>query len=133
MAPELRHLLTTAIGLVHAGEALPSESVTIGDRAFRLITERDRKHGWIVLLMQEPAQLPCDYTLMTRYGLTERQIQVARLLAERCSNREIAEELGFTESTAGRHTEHVMKKLGVSSRKEVRSKLQSAPPASSSS
>jgi DNA-binding NarL/FixJ family response regulator len=124
MAPDLMQLLTTAVDLVHAGEALPSENITIGDRTFRLITERHKKHGWILLLMEEPARSPCDYTIMTRYGLTEREIQVARLLVERCSNQEIADALGVTTSTAARHTEHVMRKLGVESRREVRGKLQ---------
>ena len=57
------------------------------------------------------------------YGLTNREIEVARLLAKRQSNKEIAEQLEVTVYTAGRHTERVMQKLGVGSRRDVRGKL----------
>jgi DNA-binding response OmpR family regulator len=62
---------------------------------------------------------PSDADLRSRYGLTERQVEVARLLADGCSNVEMAERLGVTENTARNHTEQVMKKLGTSKRARV--------------
>jgi DNA-binding response OmpR family regulator len=62
---------------------------------------------------------PGDADLRSRYGLTERQVEVARLLADGCSNVEMAERLGVTENTARNHTEQVMKKLGTSKRARV--------------
>jgi DNA-binding response OmpR family regulator len=60
-----------------------------------------------------------DDVLNTRYGLTERQIEVARLLAQGMSNAEIAESLGLSTYTARNHTEQVLFKLGASTRARV--------------
>ncbi|WP_165372452.1 ATP-binding protein [Nocardioides iriomotensis] len=51
--------------------------------------------------------------------LTQREYEVARLVARGMTNREIAEELRFTARTAGSHLEHIMAKLGVTRRAEV--------------
>lgn len=123
MAPELNHLLKAAFNLIDTGEAAPTETVRVGNKDFRVIAERHEKHGWIVLLIQEPDPVPSDYLLESLYGLTERQSEVARYLVDRLSNREMAERLGVAEATAARHTECVMRKIGVSSRNDVRVKL----------
>lgn len=60
-----------------------------------------------------------DAQLVASYGLTSREIEVSRLLASRQSTSEIAEMLGMSVHTARRHTEHVLMKLGVHSRREV--------------
>jgi HD-GYP domain-containing protein (c-di-GMP phosphodiesterase class II) len=56
----------------------------------------------------------------TRQGypadLTEREIEVLRLLAQGKTNREIAEALVITEKTAGHHVEHIYAKADVSTR-----------------
>jgi DNA-binding response OmpR family regulator len=62
---------------------------------------------------------PDDAELREHYGLTERQVAVARLLAEGCSNSEIAERLDVSEHTARNHTYHVMAKLGTPTRARV--------------
>jgi HD-GYP domain-containing protein (c-di-GMP phosphodiesterase class II) len=49
-------------------------------------------------------------------GLTEREIEVLRLLAQGRTNREIAEALVITEKTAGHHVEHIYAKADVSTR-----------------
>jgi DNA-binding CsgD family transcriptional regulator len=121
---DLTSLLAAAIGLVHAPETAASKVVRIGEAHYRLIAEHHEASGWIVVLMQHRAEDSiCDEGLKARYGLTNREIQVARLLAERQSNKEIAELLAITVFTAGRHTERVLKKLGVGSRRDVRQKL----------
>lgn len=56
-------------------------------------------------------------------GLTPRQTQVALLLAERRTNREIADELAISVHTAKRHAEQVFAKLGCSSRTQVAQRL----------
>lgn len=53
------------------------------------------------------------------YGLTTAESRVAVLLTQRKTAREIASEMRITEHTARRHTEHVMKKLRIHSRREV--------------
>jgi DNA-binding response OmpR family regulator len=60
-----------------------------------------------------------DETLRTRYGLTDRQIEIARLLAQGHANAEIAEMLGISTYTARNHTEQVLGKLGASTRARV--------------
>jgi DNA-binding response OmpR family regulator len=60
-----------------------------------------------------------DDTLHARYGLTERQIEVARLLAQGMSNAEIAGRLGLSTYTARNHTEQILLKLGASTRARV--------------
>lgn len=57
------------------------------------------------------------------FGLTRREREVARLLARGLSNREVAEALGISPHTARRHTESVMRKLGVASRMQVRDRI----------
>ena len=49
-------------------------------------------------------------------GLTERQVEVLRLVARGKSNREIAAELVLSEFTVMRHLSNIFDKLGVSSR-----------------
>ena len=60
-----------------------------------------------------------DEALRERFGLTARQTEVVRLLAEGCSNAEIASRLEMSYYTARNHTEQVLGKLGVSSRAAV--------------
>lgn len=49
-------------------------------------------------------------------GLTRREVEVARLVAEGRTNREIAAELVLSERTVARHLDHILAKLGVPSR-----------------
>ena len=53
------------------------------------------------------------------FGLTARELEVLRLLADGYSNRRIAEALFVTESTAGVHVSNILGKLGVTSRLEA--------------
>lgn len=50
---------------------------------------------------------------------TERQRQVVRLIAEGCSNDEIATRLGVTQRTAKAHCDTLRGKLGVSRRRHI--------------
>ena len=126
---ELAALVAAAIGLVHAADSADAEVVRIGEAQYRLTAEYHDSAGWIVVLMQEPMeQLMCDAVLRGCFRLTNREIQVARLLANRHSNKEIAELLEVTVYTAGRHTERVLKKLGIASRRDVRDKLKGEVP-----
>jgi HD-GYP domain-containing protein (c-di-GMP phosphodiesterase class II) len=49
-------------------------------------------------------------------GLSEREVQVARLVAAGCSNPEIAERLVISRRTAEHHVQNIYAKVGVSSR-----------------
>ncbi len=52
-------------------------------------------------------------------GLSEREVEVARLVAAGCSNPEIAERLVVSRRTAEHHVQHIYAKVGVSSRAAV--------------
>jgi DNA-binding CsgD family transcriptional regulator len=67
-----------------------------------------------------------ESALTERFGLTPREVQVARALERRLSNAEIARALGISQHTALRHTERVLSKLGVHSRREVAERLATA-------
>lgn len=49
-------------------------------------------------------------------GLTEREVEVLRLIARGRSNKEVAERLVVAPKTVGRHVENIYRKIGVSSR-----------------
>jgi HD-GYP domain-containing protein (c-di-GMP phosphodiesterase class II)/DNA-binding CsgD family transcriptional regulator len=49
-------------------------------------------------------------------GLTEREVEVLRLVARGASNRAAAEQLGISPKTVGHHVQHVYSKIGVSTR-----------------
>ena len=60
-----------------------------------------------------------DIELRSRYGLSAREIEVARLVASGLSNNEVAEKLGVSYFTARNHVERVLAKLGVGNRSRV--------------
>jgi DNA-binding response OmpR family regulator len=64
-----------------------------------------------------------DDELRARYGLTDRQITVTRLIAEGCTTAEIANRLGLSFFTVRNHTEQLMAKLGVSNRSSIAPRL----------
>ena len=73
----------------------------------------------LVTLERRPRPLPPLEELCRRHGLTRKEARVAVLLAEGKSNSEIADELFISAHTARHHTESVLLKLGVHSRREV--------------
>jgi DNA-binding NarL/FixJ family response regulator len=55
----------------------------------------------------------------TRASLTQREVEVLRLVADGLSNRQIGSRLGVSSRTAEVHLHHVFEKLGASSRTEA--------------
>jgi HD-GYP domain-containing protein (c-di-GMP phosphodiesterase class II) len=49
-------------------------------------------------------------------GLSDREVEVLRLVAEGCSNPEIGRRLGISRRTAEHHVQHIYDKIGVSTR-----------------
>jgi DNA-binding CsgD family transcriptional regulator len=56
---------------------------------------------------------------LRRFGLTRREAQIARLLARRATNREIADQLDVSPHTVRHHVENIFTKLGIHSRRSV--------------
>jgi DNA-binding CsgD family transcriptional regulator len=73
----------------------------------------------LVTITAAAAEPLSDDALHSDYGLTAREIQVARLITEGLSNNEIAERLGVRFFTARNHVERTLAKLGVTSRNRV--------------
>ena len=69
-----------------------------------------------------------DNVLHDQFGLTTREIQVARLIAEGLSNNEIADRLGVRFFTARNHVERTLAKLQVTSRHRVGPLLRNESP-----
>ena len=86
--------------------------------------DRSAGRGVVVVVVERAeSAVPDQGALRRAFGLTTREAQVACLLAERRSNREIGEMLGVTVHTVRRHTERVLAKLEVRSRRDVASRL----------
>ena len=73
----------------------------------------------VAIVDNTPPPLPGVADLKERFGFTDREAEVARLLAARLTNKEIARSLGVTTFTAERHTERILDKLGINSRRHV--------------
>jgi DNA-binding CsgD family transcriptional regulator len=77
----------------------------------------------IVLVDRQAGVLPEPAELCARFGLTRREAEVALLLAERMSCREIAERLTISFSTARYHTMKILDKLAVRSKHAIRGRI----------
>jgi DNA-binding NarL/FixJ family response regulator len=93
--------LLTAVRVVSQGEALLSPSVT--RRVIPEVTRHQRR---------APRSPELD-------RLTQRELEVLRLLAEGRSNAEIAAELYLSEATVKTHTSSILSKLGLRDRVQV--------------
>jgi DNA-binding NarL/FixJ family response regulator len=93
--------LVTAVRVVSRGEALLSPSVT--RRVIQEVTRHQRR---------APRSPDLD-------RLTQRELEVLRLLAEGRSNAEIAAQLYLSEATVKTHTSNILSKLGLRDRVQV--------------
>jgi DNA-binding CsgD family transcriptional regulator len=75
------------------------------------------RDGMVLVIVGERENRLLDSSeLRRRFGLTPRETEVALLLADGCSNANVAEALVMSHHTARRHTEQVLAKLDVRSR-----------------
>lgn len=74
-----------------------------------------------VVVVERPAErlLPSVAQVRGRWGVTEREAEVALLCSRRLSVAEMAAELGVTTHTVRRHVERILVKLEVRRRREV--------------
>ncbi len=75
--------------------------------------------GLLVLPVQDMHSWPVPNTAMSDTGITNREREVLRLLAEGVGNKEIAWRLSITEHTVKFHVSSLMSKLNAGSRTEA--------------
>jgi DNA-binding CsgD family transcriptional regulator len=76
--------------------------------------------GAILVTIERIERAPLsDQELRERFGLTAREVEVTRLVAQGLSNQEIADRLGVSFFTARNHVERLLVKLGVANRARV--------------
>jgi len=127
-------LLGAADGVWHAIEATPFPHLmsyrsecekdvrrALGERAF----ESSYRAGCEGRLSENVAfalgeqEAPADEPLDGSAALTPRERQIADLVADGMSNKEIADSLVISKRTAEAHVEHILSKLGFSSRAQI--------------
>ena len=117
-AAVLRRLIAASANLRQANRELRR---AIRHRLAELQAERSR-----LVRRHHDAPQAGEHTaeaLRALYGLTDREIEVARLLAAGRRNSAIADELEISPHTARHHTQRVLAKLGVHSRAEAGARL----------
>jgi DNA-binding CsgD family transcriptional regulator len=126
------HLVGRALSAVRSGAPCPpSAGLTVGGRALTLTwapLDTGPVPGLVVRVEGAPTGGPSEGALRDRFGLTRQQARVALLLASRRSTTEIAGALSVSVHTVRRHTEGVLEKLGVSSRRDIEGALTRLPP-----
>jgi DNA-binding CsgD family transcriptional regulator len=118
--------------LRHAGVGAPTMTPSAATRDVRtskgVVTVRGaiapawmfgRGHGVLVTLERHVTTGLTDADLQQRFGLTAREVEVARFLADGLSNQDLAARLGVSFFTARNHVEKVLTKMGAKSRAQV--------------
>lgn len=85
--------------------------------------EGTRPGPHVMVVVVERCRIPSEEELRSQFKLTPRESEVARLLADRLSDEEIAGRLDIRINTARCHSYRVLGKLGVHSRNDVRTVL----------
>lgn len=95
-----------------ARESLARSYRALGDAAGALLEQEAARASFarLGIATRDASAVP------TSYGLSERELQVLRLVARGDSNKEIASALGLSVKTVDRHLSNLFDKLGVGSR-----------------
>ncbi|WP_246342859.1 ATP-binding protein [Actinomadura verrucosospora] len=103
---------------IHTGRAAEA----LGERRYRAAFEEGGRLAPAQAIRDALGEAPAPDGAEDAAGacpLTDRELQVAALVAEGLSNRDIAERLTIAKRTADSHVEHILAKLGFSSRAQI--------------
>lgn len=117
MSPHVRLEATSLMTTVDGGVLL---------RALALDGTKDLpSHGRRFLIMLEPAsgRESMNAAGQEQFGLTNREWEVARVLSQGLTNKEIGNALGITEPTVKAHIKHIMEKMKCTTRTAIVSRL----------
>ncbi|MGZ8412047.1 MAG: helix-turn-helix transcriptional regulator [Gemmatirosa sp.] len=140
LATELRTMAMRGALRAATRAALPTAGVAHGER--RLATPLARyvlraaygaeavwgAPGTVLVSLDLDTPPPASPAMGPLAALTPREAEVARLLARRATNTEVATALGVSPHTARHHAQRVLEKLGLRSRRELGALLGAAPP-----
>lgn len=120
LLPQARALSGT---IVNGTTLLASADAPVGRGGYRVRGHRfgrDCKEGRQTLLITVERLPPeTGRKLPEKLRLTAQETRVARLLAEGCTNKQVAAALGIHPTTAKNHAQSVLQKLGVRRRSQV--------------
>ena len=107
--------------LVHHEENKRRIRHTLGERAFQAAHREGRALGTHDAIVYALNEQPRDTTRPAGIAtnLTKREWQVADLVAKGLTNRAIAKSLVISDRTAQGHVEHILSKLGFTSRAQI--------------
>ena len=81
-----------------------------------MVSARACEKAAVDAVLEAAGAAPVDVRQGYPAGLSEREVEVLRLISRGKSSKEIARALTITEKTAGHHVEHIYAKTGVSTR-----------------
>jgi DNA-binding CsgD family transcriptional regulator len=114
-------------GAIPVDTAPRALDVTVGEISRQVLLGETRLMGArliVAVVLGEPEGCALQVeAIATGFGLTPRETEVAVLLADRRTEREISDLLGVKPTTVRRHTERIFRKLSLHSRKDVAGKL----------
>lgn len=104
---------------MHTDAVLQRQLIRAGASAFadKSISEHALRH--LIATAEPPQSAPPDEPLQRGHPdriLTDRELEVMRMIAQAYTNREISTRLNITEGTVKRHTTNIYAKLGATSR-----------------
>jgi len=99
--------LAQAIKLVHAG--IYQLDTTVAGKLVGALSKQKK----------ETAPLPQTADSLAKHDLTERELEVLRLIATGATNREIADELVVSEGTVKNHVSSILSRLGLRDRTQA--------------
>ena len=108
---------TNVLSSAHSRRSSPRDAA---DTLLRLLLPALKVAVTMRLTRDEEAASP---NTLGRFGLTARETEVARLLARRATNREIAEQLDMSPHTVRHHAENIFAKLGIHSRRSAAAQM----------
>ncbi len=114
------------VGEKHHNRCLEQVRQALGDKAFDRAFEAGRALTYEEALREAlgerpvaPERVPAAQAAGARAPLTPRETEIAELVAQGLSNKEIAATLVIAQRTAEGHVEHILSKLGFTSRTQI--------------
>jgi len=83
----------------------------------------DQGRRFLIMLEQVAERESVNAAGQQRFGLTDREWEVARVLTQGFTNKEIGNVLGITEPTVKAHIKHIMEKMKCTTRTAIVSRL----------